>query len=76
MHDLLQKLSCLLSASSKPEGTELDYLLESQNDRGTLVGSSQMSAPEDYWFFTNRVMRIVKRLYFQILKKLHVVLCG
>lgn len=41
-------------ASSKPEGTELDYLLESQNDRGTLVGSSQMSAPEDYWFFTNR----------------------
>ena len=33
----------------------MDPLLESQSDGGTLLGSSQMSAPEDYWFFSNMV---------------------
>lgn len=40
--------------SIKPEGTESDSLLENQSEGGALLGSSQMSAPEDYWFFTNR----------------------
>ena len=48
-------LSCLCSVSNKAEAAEVDPLLESQSDGGTLLGSSQISAPEDYWFFANRV---------------------
>ncbi|XP_027057487.1 transmembrane protein 94-like isoform X1 [Pocillopora damicornis] len=40
--------------SNKVEAIEMDPLLESQSDGGTLLGSSQISAPEDYWFFSNR----------------------
>jgi len=40
--------------SHKMEGPEMDPLLESHSDGGTLLGSSQISAPEDYWFFSNR----------------------
>lgn len=40
--------------SNKAEAAEVDPLLESQSDGGTLLGSSQISAPEDYWFFANR----------------------
>lgn len=36
----------------------MDPLLESHSDGGTLLGSSQMSAPEDYWFFANRVIDV------------------
>ena len=48
--------SYLFSVSNKAETTEVDPLLESQSDGGTLLGSSQISAPEDYWFFANRVI--------------------
>ena len=49
-------LSCLFPVSNKAEAAEVDPLLESQSDGGTLLGSSQISAPEDYWFFANRVI--------------------
>ena len=49
---------CWLAESIKPEGTESDSLLENQSEGGALLGSSQMSAPEDYWFFTNRVNKL------------------
>lgn len=49
-------LSCLFPVSNKAEAAEVDPLLESQSDGGTLMGSSQISAPEDYWFFANRVI--------------------
>ena len=45
----------VLIVSNKVEAVEMDPLLESQSDGGTLLGSSQISAPEDYWFFSNRV---------------------
>ena len=45
----------VLIVSNKVEAIEMDPLLESQSDGGTLLGSSQISAPEDYWFFSNRV---------------------
>ncbi|XP_078346969.1 transmembrane protein 94-like isoform X3 [Oculina patagonica] len=40
--------------SHRAEAAEVDPLLESHSDGGTLLGSSQISAPEDYWFFANR----------------------
>ena len=46
---------CLFPVSNKADAAEVDPLLESQSDGGTLLGSSQISAPEDYWFFANRV---------------------
>ena len=45
----------VLIVSNKVEAVEMDPLLENQSDGGTLLGSSQISAPEDYWFFSNRV---------------------
>jgi len=45
----------LFPVANKAEAAEVDPLLESQSDGGTLLGSSQISAPEDYWFFANRV---------------------
>ena len=53
---IMKIFSCLFSVSDKAERTEVDPLLESQSDGGTLLGSSQISAPEDYWFFANRVI--------------------
>ena len=49
-------LSCFFPVANKAEAAEVDPLLESQSDGGTLMGSSQISAPEDYWFFANRVI--------------------
>ena len=48
-------LSRLFPVPNKAEVAELDRLLESQSDGDTLLGSSQITAPEDYWFFSNRV---------------------
>ena len=48
---------CYRTVPNKAEATEeVDPLLESHSDGGTLLSSSQISAPEDYWFFANRVM--------------------
>ena len=52
-------LSCLLPVPNKADAAEVDPLLESQSDGGTLLGSSQISATEDYWFFANRVTNVV-----------------
>lgn len=56
-------LSCLFPVSNKAEAAEVDPLLESQSDGGTLMGSSQISAPEDYWFFANRVTMMDKAIH-------------
>lgn len=70
---------CWLTVSHKPEAAEMDPLLESQSDGGTLLGSSQMSAPEDYWFFSNRVIDVrishclVTRLKLEISLQKHVL---
>ena len=48
---------CYWTVPNKAEATEeVDPLLESHSDGGTQLSSSQISAPEDYWFFANRVM--------------------